>query len=535
MARQSYPPRAPKREREQHAEDMAEWARSEAGPEGACRHCGKPGSAHGPKILGFPCEGAETFYSPDEAAPPRPAPARKAAARAPSPTRAVRVQIQNVMGIEEVDFPLGEVTEIVGDNGVGKTSALEAICSLFKVSDSARLLRHGTDQARIWMLFDDGTEAERTITREGTELNVRGPGGAKIEGGAKAFMDRLANLASLRPADFLESTDAERINFFLKAVPFRLSEEFKAWARDTFNGLVRPAELEQHALVAVQRLEEVARSERTLAGREMKRRQSAEAELLDTLPKREELAFDWGREVMRLQQEKTAADQKRHKALLSIEQIVNEDEREAEAEFNRRKAEIERRARLLIDRARAKKDQRQADARSQRDTFKSKAERDYATSTRDLIAKLAEAQEKLLGAQNAEAQYRVLDRLSREARESEARHATLEAAVGKLSEEKARMLQRLPVPGLQVEGGRLYRDGVLFDDLNTAQQIEIVLELAELVAGKVPIILADGMERLTAAKRKALIEGAIGKGLQFVFARRTEEGEPFGADVRGAA
>lgn len=448
--------------------------------------------------------------------------ARKAPGRAPSPTRAVRVRIQNVMGLEEVEFDLGDVTEIKADNGCGKSSALEAISGLFQVSDSSRLLRRGADNGSIWMLFDDGSSVTRTIEPGGTELEAFGPDGRKLPS-ARAFLDKIANLASLRPADFLAANDAERINLLLKAVPLKLSPEFKEWARAKLNGLIKPSDLEQHAVLAVARLEEVARNERTLVGRDVKRKEAAEKELRDTLPSPEEMQTDWGRKVVELQSELSQANMRRQAKIHEMDKILMEEVADAETEYQ-----------AALSAARQARDRRVNEARQITAEQKTLLEQRHHQDTATVASELAVASDRLTQKQNAEAQYRVADRMTRELAATQARLAELEQALAELAAEKQRMLSRLPVSGLEISGGRLYRNGIPFDDLNTAQQIEIVLELAELVAGRVPIILADGMERLTPPRRQALIEAAVGKGMQFVFATATPN-LPFSVETRGAA
>jgi len=65
----------------------------------------------------------------------------------------------------------------------------------------------------------------------------------------------------------------------------------------------------------------------------------------------------------------------------------------------------------------------------------------------------------------------------------------------KLEEYKYSLLSSIPIPGIEIKDGDIYKDGVVFDRLNTATQIQISVELAKLRAGDLGLICIDGIER----------------------------------------
>lgn len=94
---------------------------------------------------------------------------------------------------------------------------------------------------------------------------------------------------------------------------------------------------------------------------------------------------------------------------------------------------------------------------------------------------------------------------------------------------KMERLSNLPIPGLTVVDGEIQRDGVPFDRLNTAQQVEVAVEVAKLRAGALGIICVDGLELLDSKTFDAFRERALESGLQ-LFVSRVSDGQ-FGIEV----
>ena len=66
-------------------------------------------------------------------------------------------------------------------------------------------------------------------------------------------------------------------------------------------------------------------------------------------------------------------------------------------------------------------------------------------------------------------------------------------AIGEL---RKRILANLPIPGVSVRDGQIYREEIPYDRLNTAQQIEIAVAVAKLRAKDLGIVCVDGLECL---------------------------------------
>jgi DNA repair exonuclease SbcCD ATPase subunit len=110
--------------------------------------------------------------------------------------------------------------------------------------------------------------------------------------------------------------------------------------------------------------------------------------------------------------------------------------------------------------------------------------------------------------------------------------ATLEADAAARTERlaaidayKAELLADLPIPGLTFENGDVYRHGVVLDQLNTAQQVEIAFAVASLRAGELGMVCVDRIEALDADSYDAFQREATKSGLQ-LFVSRVADAPP---------
>lgn len=434
--------------------------------------------------------------------------------------RALQVGIQNVLGIEYRELELGDVTEVLGDNGTGKTSTLDSIVSLLG-GETKNLLRKGAEKGSVWMLLDDNTTIERTFDKGGTSISRRDAKGKEM-GRAGEFVRQLTALSAIRPAQFLTCTDRERIDILLRATPINLAAGFRSYCASELG--ITEAVLRKHGVIAIDEILESAENQRLRAGQEKRAKDAACNEMADTLKgaNPEQDAAFWEQRIRELTVEHDKTTAVRNKSWFAIDAVVAEGKQQLREEFNAEEAAIMAEARLKIEAARARMNESLAATMDEAAQTREAASARYQEAMDKIAPELAEAREKAITAQRITSQFSLLKRYGAEAANAEAEWRRLNEAVDKVREEKAKLLSRLPIKGLEIAQGRLMRHGVLFDSLNTAQQIEIVLEVAELVSGKLPLIVADGMERLTPANRKALIEAAASKGLQFIFATAIE-------------
>mgnify|MGYP001493802624 CR=1 FL=1 len=82
---------------------------------------------------------------------------------------------------------------------------------------------------------------------------------------------------------------------------------------------------------------------------------------------------------------------------------------------------------------------------------------------------------------------------------------------------------------LEVRDGEIFRNDVPFDRLNTAQQVEVAVEVAKLRAADLGVICVDRIECLDSASLEAFRKSALESGLQLFVTRVADhvDGEGF--------
>ena len=87
---------------------------------------------------------------------------------------------------------------------------------------------------------------------------------------------------------------------------------------------------------------------------------------------------------------------------------------------------------------------------------------------------------------------------------------------------KSELLSGLPVPGLEIRDGQIYVDGLPFDRVNEARRIRIAVDIAKLRAGRLGLLLVDGMERLDETSFREFVAAVRDSGLQAIVCRVDE-------------
>lgn len=412
--------------------------------------------------------------------------------------KVARVRISNVLGIDELEFSPAGFTEIAGRNGSGKTSVLEAIKSVIKGGHDATLLRHGASKGEIVFVLDDGTQINRRISAATSTTDVVRDG-KKVARPAE-LVRTLTDALAVNPVDFLQASSKERVRVLLESLPIELDTERLA-------AITGAPVLKAHPFQAIEHARKVVYDARTGANRASKEKESTIKTLRQAIPPVPAGAPD-GDEESLMQQLDQLADEK-------------------DAELDRiatRLAELAQDARTELEELREKMDAIRAQ--------QTKYERLAGRQKEITLERFNEAREPLLAAvgairndrDSAIRRAQTLDTiqiLTTELEDLAEESAGHSRALEEIEQYKSELLANLPIPGLEVKDGEIYRNGVPLDRLNTAQQVDIAVELAKLRAGQLGVICVDGIESLDPAAFDAFRDRALASGLQLFVTKVT--------------
>jgi len=101
----------------------------------------------------------------------------------------------------------------------------------------------------------------------------------------------------------------------------------------------------------------------------------------------------------------------------------------------------------------------------------------------------------------------------------EAKSQNLTTVLATIEQIKLELLKDLPIEGLEIIDGEIFQNSVVFDRLNTAEQIKIALTIAQLRIGELKLLCVDGVERLDEEALNELRKQSEAAGLQLFLAK----------------
>ena len=394
--------------------------------------------------------------------------------------RVTKIQIRNILGIEELEFEPGKITVLRGRNATGKTSVLQAIASVFEGGHDASLIRRGAEAGEMVLVLDDGTQIRKRITESGAKTVVSQ--GLSVTRKPAAFLEQLVDHLSFNPMEFLRASGKERRNQLLKALNLRVTI---------------PGEGD-YSLEDVDSRRAETFQERTAANRARKELESTIKVLEGQLPGG------------------NAGDPLRVEAEIARTAELAEGLREA--------------ADLALRSARAKRDEELAAEQARHDDAMVKIQGRAAVEDADVRARYQGQIEEARGLQGqaeemarsaagfaATAKHVREMRARLEEHDREANQMTKE--LEKIDAAKLQAMAGLPFPTLSVDEENVYVAGIPFDRVNLAEQIRIAIELAKRRAGPLGLICVDGLEHMDSDFFIAFQREAMKSSCQFVVAR----------------
>jgi DNA repair exonuclease SbcCD ATPase subunit len=413
-----------------------------------------------------------------------------------------KISISNILGVESIEFEPGKVTEISGKNGEGKTSILEAIKSVIKGGHDATLLRKGAEKGEVVLVLDNGMTITKRVTEGKSDTIVERDGmkAARPAETIKALVDAL----SANPIEFLRAPEKERVKVLLEAMPLQADLAKLSDITGVDAGWLG----DMHAMDAIAQLHKQIYDERTGDARAAKEKQGTITQLSNALPPETAQDMDGNDGNMAdlnnsLDAIVTAKDQE----IQRISEKLTDLQECARTEIQQLEAQIAAvKEKYTAQEARATEARRRA---------MEKYEHDKAAIRQKMEAINAKVESRARHAQTLE----TIKTLREEAANLEGIVAKKTASLAALDAYKTELLSSLPVPGLEVVNGKVLRNGIPFDRLNTAQQVQVAIEIAKLRAGKLGLICVDGIELLDPSSYSEFKQQALDSGLQMIIAR----------------
>ena len=420
------------------------------------------------------------------------------------------ITIKNVLGIEELELhPDGNVVQIMGGNGKGKSSILQAFKGALGISDYSNLVRNGADSGEVVIDLNDLIISKKFKADGADTLTIKGRvAGANamsnISSPAKVLKG-LFSPTSVDPLALLAASPKNLLDAVLNASPMTVKGT-------NFNTIIdgRKVDTDCHALIAIAEAQKVITEDRRDINRDLKNAQTTATQLQGTLP--DELPDtadihsaieDNNAAIEGIQSESRKAGrtvrQQYTEQIQTLESRI-EDLEEALAEAKADKAVLAKEQELKVEQA--------------QEAVLSKGDELYAENER-----LQQQLQSMAVFENTKKQ---IAGWNDQVKAAQLQSNKMTKALDDLQALKEKLCENLPIEGLEIKDGMLCFNGVQFQTLNTAAKVKLVVKLAELSAGDLGLIVIDNSEALDADTYELFIEEANKSDLMFVVARVTE-------------
>lgn len=428
-----------------------------------------------------------------------------------------KIHISNILGIAELEFTPEGFTEITGQNGTGKTSVLEAIKSAVSGGHDATLLRKGAEHGEVVLVLDDGAEIKKRVTESGSKTDIIRDG--KKVSRPSDLIKSLTDMLSLNPINFLHSPKKDRVKVLLETMPIRVD----AAELSKISGVPVEATNDVHALHVIEKVRAQIYDERTGTNRAVKEKDATINQLRLALP--DVPGGATGSEAELLEQvaaANAAKDAELERIRTKLEGIKKDNQDKIDAIRAKAQEEIDairNKAVFEVESIQALQTEIEGKAAAQRE----RAIKLHTDAVTPINETLSAIRANRANAAKREQALETINTLTKELEDLCSDAERQSKAITDIDDYKAKLLAELPIPGLEVRDGEIFRNGVNFDRLNTAQQVDIAVEIAKLRAGELGVVCVDGIELLDSAAFEAFRDRALESGLQLFVTRVSDQ------------
>lgn len=434
--------------------------------------------------------------------------------------RIKRIRIRNVLGIEELEVEPGAVTVVEGANGTGKTSFVAAIKALVGGGHDHTLIRVGAEAGEVVLVLDDETELRRRITPSGSRLEISNDGA--VQKAPQTWLDRMTDAVALNPIAFLEASPKDQARMLLEAMPVTVSGEE---LREAVGGHWDDGPVDGHGLEVVERVRATLYDDRTGVNRLAREHAATAKQLEEAVPVAnadvDGVASVIAEELEERQQDADQLEQERRERQEKLRAKHQAAVDKLTAEANTRIEDLKQQIRAIYHH----RDRTIAQYGTALAEHKAEIDKDIDRKAAAIRERMTELRGQAKRVEEAERTRKALDDQREKLAARKAESDALTAALGHLDALKATLLERLPMRGLTVRDGVLYRGEIPFHRLNKAEQVKAALRLGTIRAGDIPIVCADGLEALDPETFEAFVAAAHNQDVHLFVTRVTSDSE----------
>ena len=463
------------------------------------------------------------------------------------------LKIKNLFGISEYEAD-GKSVELIGKNGAGKTSVLDAIrYALTNSSEREFIVKNGATEGEILVETDTGLSINRKSRVGMSDYKSVKENGNSV-GSPEAFLKSLFTPLQLEPMEFIAMDKKQQNAIILNMIQYDWTlDTIKEW----FGEIVPDVNYEQNILAVLNDIQAENGyyfQKRQDINRDIRAKNAIIADIGNSLPedydgeawekrdlgeiytkieqirKKNELIErakalkdNHDNKVRGFQADKEVKLAALDREMVSEEKRINETMASLKEQINSLQKEKDNLSTIKDSKIKAIESAYEANVSKYDAEIESYAEYiDKETESYELLQEEANVVEKMKSHINEwRRMIATQDEVSRFAEESH-----------KLTEkiEKARLLPgeiletaEIPIEGLTVKDGIPLINGLPVSNLSEGEKLDLCVDISVSNPAGLQIILIDGVEKLSAENRDRLYAKCKSKNIQFIATRTTDD------------
>lgn len=469
--------------------------------------------------------------------------------------RITRIRIKNLFGISEHEAD-GKSVELIGKNGVGKTSVIDAIrYALTNTSDRDFIIKKGENEGEIYIETDTGLSIDRKKRVGMTDYKSVKEGNNTVNS-PEAVLRTIFTPLQLSPMEFIAMDKKTQNATILNMIQYDWSlDTIKEW----FGEIVPDVNYEQNILAVLNDIQAENGyyfQKRQDINRDIRAKRAVIADIAASLP----IDYDgakWEKtnlgdlytEIEKIRKENENIEKAKrlresHDGKIRSFQADKEVKLAAlDREMVQSEKDIENELSSLKERIKAL-EEKKAGLSGVRADKEKVIFAEYESAVSKFEAELSSWDE------YADKDTKPIDDLMAEAQETEKmkghvgewkRMLDIQDAVSELEGQSKVLTEKIelartlpgtiletaeiPISGLTVQDGIPLINGLPVSNLSEGEKLDLCIDVAIQNPAGLQIILIDGIEKLSEENRMRLYDKCRAKGLQFISTRTTEDDE----------
>ncbi|MFV0518412.1 MAG: hypothetical protein ACK5MV_13545 [Aminipila sp.] len=465
------------------------------------------------------------------------------------------IKIRNLFGITELDLG-GKSIEITGTNGVGKTSAIDAVkYALTNSSEREYIIKIGETEGEILVETDSGLSINRKARANQADYKRIRSNGMDIPS-PETFLAEIFTKMQLDPVAFCSMGKKEQNRIILDLIEFPWDLN---WIKEQFGEIPQGVNYEQNIL---QVLNDIQADDgdyfmtRQDINRDIRNKRAFIEDIAKDIPsgyqaeKWEKYSLsDKYHELEKIRADNNLIERARafkstydnklrgiqadYEISLSAEEKAIANERDGlTSTIERLKAEIKA-AEDKLGNLDSKLEDKKKICESKKNESIAKLDKDMGVADQYINLELTDTTELATEISEAEKMKKHLNEYNR--------MVALESEVEVLKESSEELTRKIelartlpgtiletatiPVEGLTVKDGIPLIHGLPVSNLSEGEKLDLCVDVAISNPNALQIILIDGAEKLSDENRARLYEKCKAKGLQFIATRTTNDNE----------